>query len=165
MYLAIDVYYVGTIAKAVGLIFIPGSEEVKATIVEYAANIEDYEPGRFYKRELPCILKLLSKIRLSDIDVIIIDGHVFIDDNGNYGLGGKLWEALNGQVAIIGVAKAKFQNNSTTVDELLRGQSQKPLYVSSVGINLKEATQIIREMKGYNRMPDLLKKVDTLSKE
>lgn len=41
---------------------------------EESAVILPYEPGSFYKRELPCILSLLKDI-YKQLDAIVIDGY------------------------------------------------------------------------------------------
>jgi endonuclease V-like protein UPF0215 family len=40
----------------------------------------------------------------------------------------------------------------------------KPLYITSIGIRLDYATELIKNMKGNNRIPTLLKTLDTLTK-
>lgn len=90
-------------------------------------NVEDYEPGSFYKRELPCIIELFLKIDLSRINAIIIDGYVFLDDNRKEGLGAYLYYHLKEKVPIIGVAKTSFHDNKKNVFEVFRGKSKKPL--------------------------------------
>lgn len=81
MVLAIDVHYRKDIAKAVGVLFELTDNEPKQILIEYLHGIEEYVSGQFYKRELPCILQIITKVDLSQIEVIIIDGHVFIDNN------------------------------------------------------------------------------------
>src|SRR5207253_1498745 len=112
-----------------------------------------------------CILKLLEKTDLTLIDVIVVDGHVYTDNNGQFGLGGKLWEALQGRLPVIGVAKTSFLKNKETVMELRRGKSGKPLYISAIGIELDRAVIFVKQMHGNYRMPDILKKLDGLTKE
>jgi endonuclease V-like protein UPF0215 family len=41
----------------------------------------------------------------------------------------------------------------------------RPLYITSIGIDLDYATELIKNMKGNNRIPTLLKTLDTLTKE
>ncbi len=124
----------------------------------------DYEPGNFYKRELPCILNAIEQMDLSDIEFIIVDGYVVLDDDGKKGLGGYLFEALDQKVKIIGVAKNKFQKNKSKVSEIYRGQSEKPLFVTSLGIEHTEAAALIQQMDGAYRFPTVLRAVDQLSR-
>jgi len=134
-------------------------------LTERIEQVEDYEPGQFYKRELPCILKITEKIDLNLVSLIIVDGHVYTNNEGGLGLGGKLWKALHQKIPVIGVAKTPFLSNKKTVQQVLHGQSNNPLYVSAIGMDLNEAAFLVKNMKGDFRMPDILKAVDKLTKE
>ncbi|MFD2917098.1 endonuclease V [Psychroserpens luteus] len=165
MYLALDVHYKTNYAKSVGVTFLTKDDEVpQDIIIETLKDIEPYQPGEFYKRELPCLLQVIAKVDLNSIDAIIVDGHVYIDNAGNYGLGGYLYQALDDKIPIIGVAKRTFHANKDTVIEVLRGTSNNPLHVSSIGIDLNTAAQFIKEMHGDHRHPTLLKTLDTFTK-
>jgi deoxyribonuclease V len=61
---------------------------------------------------------------------------------------------------VIGVAKSLFPGAPAT--PLLRGDSQRPLYVSATGVDLASAADNIRRMHGPHRLPTLLKQVDGL---
>ena len=166
MILAFDTYYFDNKAKTVALGFSNWSDSIeKDNYSEILENIEEYKSGEFYKRELPCILSLISKIDIKKIEIIIIDGYVFVDDNSKLGLGGFLYEKLNKKIPIIGVAKTDFISLNKNKISLLRGKSKNPLFISSIGINLNEATEKIKQMSGEFRIPTLLKKLDTLTKE
>lgn len=166
MILAFDSYYFNNKAKTVCLAFDHWSDSVESAIYsELLEPIADYEPGAFYKRELPCILSLLKQIDLSKVSFIIIDGFVQLDDSGKLGLGGHLYEQLERKIPVIGVAKTNFATIETLKRPLLRGSSERPLYITAVGIDLDKATDHIRSMHGENRMPILLKKLDGLTKE
>lgn len=164
MILAIDVYYKSDHAKAVGALFNWSDKNPLQVFQEIINGIHEYVPGEFYKRELPCILKLLKKINLENVEVIIVDGYVYLDDAKTYGLGAYLWRELEGKIPVIGVAKTKFHNNSANVYEVTRGKSSKPLFVSAIGINVLEAADYVKKMTGINRIPDILKKLDTETK-
>jgi deoxyribonuclease V len=165
MILAIDVHYRETESKVVGLIFKDWTDEkATETVITFVAEVAEYEPGAFYKRELPCILALLALIDLKTLTYIVVDGYVFLNDEGKAGLGHHLFEALDGQLPIIGVAKTSFFQNDRFVRPVLRGESAKPLYVTSVGIELDEAAANIKKMAGEFRLPTLLKEMDTLTK-
>jgi len=121
-------------------------------------EIHDYIPGEFYKRELPCILKVLEMVK-EKITMIIVDGYVWLDANSRRGLGAYLYIHLNEKIPVIGVAKNKFKG-SNHLGEVLRGESQKPLYITAAGLNLKAAMEMIRQMDGEYRFPTLLREVD-----
>ncbi|WP_433830740.1 endonuclease V [Flavobacterium anhuiense] len=166
MILAFDTYYYDQKAKTICLEFAEWNEDKNFKIhSETIDNVEEYIPGEFYKRELPCILSLLKQIDLSTIDVIVVDGFVYLDDENKYGLGGYLYEKLNKEIPIIGVAKTNFASIERNKKALFRGDSKKPLYITSIGIDLDEAYQKVASMAGEFRFPTLLKELDRLTKE
>lgn len=166
MILAFYTYYFDNKAKTVCIAFDNWtSEETFEVYSELTENTEEYQSGQFYKRELPCIMSLIGKIDLENIELIIIDGYVYLDDNEKFGLGGHLYEKLKREVPIIGVAKTNFATIEKCKQLLLRGKSIKPLYITSIGIDLDMATKLIVQMSGQNRIPTLLKKLDTLTKD
>ena len=132
-----------------------------AEFVVQISDVEPYQSGQFYRRELPCILAVLKS--LPDLpQVIVIDGYVWLGDR-QPGLGAHLYEALERRVAVIGVAKTRFVR-AEPVELVLRGRSRSPLYVTAVGMDLAEAANRIRTMHGSCRIPTLLKRVDQLSR-
>jgi exodeoxyribonuclease-5/deoxyribonuclease V len=166
MKLAVDVYYFDNRAKAVGIEFVNWNDaQPIQTHIAMIDGIDDYIPGEFYRRELPCIIKLLEKINLQNKEVIIIDGYTVLDDEGTYGLGGYLYERLERSVPIVGVAKRSFKGTSKYVREVYRGTSIRPLYVTAMGMDVDEAANCIKAMHGQSRIPDLLKYVDKKTKE
>lgn len=61
MILAVDVHYKDQKALVAGVLFENWDDDYPCEIfMSTVSNIEKYEPGQFYKRELPCILKLLE---------------------------------------------------------------------------------------------------------
>jgi deoxyribonuclease V len=166
MILAFDTYYFDQKAKTICLEFAEWNEDKNFKVhSEIIDNVEEYIPGEFYKRELPCILSLLKQIDLSTIEVIIVDGFVYLNDENKYGLGGYLYEKLNKEIPIIGVAKTNFASIEKNKKALFRGDSKKPLYITSIGIDLDEAYKKVESMAGEYRFPTLLKELDRLSKE
>ncbi len=163
MLLAVDVQYdeAASSACAAGVSFT--SWEVAQPLAQYQSRISPiaaYEPGAFYRRELPCILQLLREHALQP-ECIVIDGYVYLDGHARPGLGHHLYEALDRKVAVIGVAKSAFAGIDPAC-ALLRGDSQKALYLSVAGIDLAAARTAIATMHGPYRMPTLLKLVDQL---
>src|SRR5262245_17577324 len=100
-------------------------------IVVRIPHVEDYVPGEFYRRELPCIEAALKEVH-ETLECIVIDGFVTLGSPARNGLGAMLWEKLERRVPVIGVAKSKFFG---APDEtiLLRGASQRPLFVTAAG--------------------------------
>lgn len=166
MILAFDTYYFDGKAKTVCLEFTEWNQSENFKVhTEIIDNVEEYIPGEFYKRELPCILSLLNKIDLTNLEVIIVDGFVYLDDEKKYGLGGHLYEKLNKKTPIIGVAKTNFASIEKDKKSLIRGESAKPLYVTAIGIELEDAFKKVESMAGEFRMPTLLREMDRLTKE
>ena len=160
--ICLDVYYYEDYAKASGVVLQKDQEEkVIAEYNEIIYDTSEYIPGQFYKRELPCLLVLMEKVK-ENIDIIIVDSFVWLDDDKK-GLGGYLYEALGGRTPVIGVAKT-FYTGSRNYVEIHRGDSTKPLYISSAGIDLSYSAQFIKGLEGDYRIPNVLKLVDKLSR-
>jgi deoxyribonuclease V len=161
--LAIDVQYQENSAFVAGILF--DDWDAKEPTAEYTSvvhSVAQYEPGSFYKRELPCILALLSEHDLSP-SCIVIDGYVYLDGYEKPGLGKRLFDAVEKISEVIGVAKKPFTGISAEF-EVLRGLSEKPLYVTTTG-RLEEAKHKVISMYGEHRIPVLLKRADRLCRE
>ena len=160
-FLAIDVDYRGGNARVAGVLFSDWNNKAK-TYESTVSGVGDYISGEFYKRELPCILSLIKEHELSP-DCIFVDGYVHLDE-GKPGLGWHLFEALNKEVIVIGVAKNP-RGNAMKENEVFRGDSKKPLYITSEGIELNRAKKIVEDMDGPFRIPKLIKLADTLCRQ
>jgi len=161
MILAIDVDYRKKGATVSGAIFETGeSEKVVDQYTLVIDQVAEYMPGNFYKRELLYLTSLLGQIRYP-ITCIVIDGYVYLGAKKLPGLGKRLWDELNGEIPVIGMAKSSFKDTPHQT-RLFRGSSAKPLYITAEGIDLKVAKMNIFKMKGHYRIPTLLKYVDTL---
>jgi deoxyribonuclease V len=120
-----------------------------------------YEPGRFYRRELPHLLGVLSLL-VTPLDAVIVDGYVWLG-RGNPGLGARLYDAPACHTTpVIGVAKTAYARADAI--EVIRGASTRPLYVTSAGIDARAAAEHVREMHGDHRIPTLLRRVDQLAR-
>lgn len=160
--LAVDVHYEGALARAAGISFSDfGDEQAASSKILERAVPADYQPGRFFERELPCILPLVGAF-LSEgpIATIVIDGYVDLGPS-RPGLGRKLYEALEGRIEIVGVAKTRFR--SAEAHELLRGSSRAPLFITATG-DRNAAARAIASMAGRHRIPTLLGRVDRLAR-
>lgn len=165
MILAVDVYYEGETAKAVGVLFNWKDAQPAQVVNAHIGKVAPYEPGHFYKRELPCIEAILEQANMDNVEAIIVDGYVYASNTKAYGLGGHLYEAIVRSKPVIGVAKTPFKNNEETCMEVQRGDSKKPLYISAIGIDLAEAAVEIAGMHGEFRIPTMLKELDRLTRE
>jgi deoxyribonuclease V len=127
-------------------------------VVAAFSEVAEYEPGAFYRRELPCILGVLA--RGPAADVVIVDGYVWLADRSP-GLGARLHELRGG--VVVGVAKTRYASAVAAV-EVHRGSSRSPLFVSAVGMSADEAAAGVASMHGSYRVPTLLKQVDALAR-
>lgn len=157
----VDVDYRAGMAVAAGLWFrgwTAGQHEAQA--VAGFSGVAGYEPGEFYRRELPCLLGVLQDGPRADI--VIVDGYVSLGQ-GHPGLGAHLHEALDRKVPVVGVAKTAYRS-ATEAIEVRRGQSTAPLFVTAVGIDAALAAKAVAQMHGPYRVPALLRAVDQLAR-
>lgn len=165
MLLAFDTHYSDSQAKTVCLAFEHWQDEHYAQVYSnISTDIAAYEPGAFYKRELPCILRLLAKLPYTSPEAIIIDGFVFLDDDQLPGLGAHLYHHLDSKTPVIGVAKTNFATIGKLKRAVYRGKSKNPLYITAIGLDVDEAAASIAAMHGENRIPTLLKQLDQLTR-
>ena len=164
MIACVDVGYTKTVARAACVVI--NNWRASHPIAEHVAKIyeaKDYQPGAFYRRELPCIQAVLDKLNQPPT-CIVVDGYVWLDGNHRPGLGAQLYEALNCEVPVIGVAKNPFKETDHAT-ELRPGKSDRPLYITAVGLPVAQAVVNIGAMHGPYLLPTILKRVDQLSRQ
>lgn len=155
---AVDVCYHELGATAAAVLFENwADDQAKAQHLCHIPQVADYQPGQFYRRELPCVLAVLKLLPQAPA-VIVIDGHVWLRP-GEPGLGWHLHEATG--IPVIGVAKTSF-DQSPHAAHVFRGESMKPLFVTAAGMEQQDAARHIESMHGAYRLPTLLKSVDQL---
>jgi deoxyribonuclease V len=162
MIAALDVHYFGDDDAWAGAVLFHEYTDAEAA-AEYVAlvcGVSQYVPGQFYRRELPCILKLLECIDEAP-DEMVIDGYVTLGDSP--GLGQHLFESFGGRIPVVGVAKSRYRDSSGI--EIVRGRSKRPLYVTSAGIDPHLASERIKAMHGAYRAPTLLRRADQLARQ
>ncbi len=160
MIVCVDVDYreAEVVAAAVGFTRWTDEHAIAEVVVTSDAPPAPYEPGRFYRRELPHLVGVLALLP-PPLDAVIVDGYVWLGE-GNAGLGAHLHAALGGATAVIGVAKTAYAGADAI--EVVRGTSARPLYVTAVGVDANEAAEHVRTMHGEHRIPTLLRRVDQL---
>jgi deoxyribonuclease V len=121
-----------------------------------------YEPGAFYKRELPLLLAVIQALP-DKPEAYVIDGYVWLGA-GKPGLGAHLFERLGAGVPVIGVAKSAFRGDTWSAP-VLRGQSKRPLFVTAAGMEAAHAAALVAGMHGADRIPTLLRLADRLARE
>jgi deoxyribonuclease V len=156
---ALDVHYDKQIAYAACVEFLNWNDtDSVRTIVVSTKVLSNYRPGRFFERELPCLLAVLKKAR-RQYESIIIDGYVFLKAPVVNGLGAHLEKILPYSPKVIGVAKNPLRVSDRFVT-IFRGKSKKPLFISSVNIAVEEAAELVSGMDGAFRIPKLLRSAD-----
>ena len=65
------------------------------------------------------------------------------------GSGNHLYQAKGSAFPVVGVAKTRF-NQATNAREVMWGSSQNLLFVTSIDIEVAEATRLVRGMHGGN---------------
>lgn len=162
--MALDVQYEDDQALAAAILF---QDWHSASPVDSATSIypnpAPYVPGQFVERELPPLLQVITDFDATP-EAIVIDGYVFLDGTTTPGLGKHLYDALDGSVPIIGVAKNRFKGLPDGHD-IFRAESTRPLYVTTVGTDLEAAKAGVVSMHGDNRIPTLLKRVDKIARQ
>ncbi|MCF7551244.1 endonuclease V [Pseudonocardia sp. WMMC193] len=163
MIIAVDVQHRddGATGAVVGFGEWTDGAAVFEAVHETAMAPHAYEPGAFFKRELPILLDLAAAARARGrVDTVVVDGHAWLD-GGRPGLGAHLHRALGGPV-VVGVAKTAFRNSGAA--EVVRGGSVRPLYVTSAGVDKEVACAAVAAMHGVHRIPTLLAHVDRLAR-
>jgi deoxyribonuclease V len=158
----VDVDYGGTTAKAACVVAERWTDRMPSeTHVVDIPTVQPYAPGRFFERELPCLLAVLPRVH-ADIEAIVVDGYVVLDEHGAPGLGAHLHAHYRGRFAVVGVAKTPFRD-AEFATPVLRGTSKRPLWVTAIGLDVADAVRLVTSMHGPHRIPTLLGWVDRLA--
>jgi len=161
MFAAADVHYPSSGGARAALVL--ACDAAFSTIVSentvLVEHVASYQPGEFYRRELPPLRAVLGGV--NDLELLIIDGYVTLDPDGRPGLGAYAHAEFG--VPVIGVAKTRFAPAVHAVP-VLRGSATRPLYVTSAGITPAEAASLVAAMSGKFRLPDALRRVDAVAR-
>jgi len=155
----VDVHYAPRQATAACVVFTEWADRAPAAVVTTTLPAAAaYRAGRFYERELPCLMAVLQAAG-DEFETIVIDGYVHLKPPIGKGLGAHLHGSLDYAPAVVGVAKAPL----TVADCFLsvyRGRSRRPLFVSAIGCPVEQAASAVAGMHGPYRIPSLLKQAD-----
>jgi deoxyribonuclease V len=161
LYAAVDVHYpsAGGARAAAVLAADAAFAHVLAERTAVVAQVPAYWPGEFYLRELPPLRAVLDD--LSGLGLLVVDGYADLDPGGRPGLGARAHAEFG--LPVIGVAKSRFRTATHAVP-VLRGSSGRPLFVTAAGMPSADAADLIRRMAGRYRLPDALRRADTLAR-
>ena len=161
LFAAADVYYLGSGgARAAAVVATdPAFTRVPAEYTALTPEVLPYQPGEFYLRELPPLHAVLHGI--PGLGLLVVDGYADLDPGGRPGLGAHAHTELG--IPVIGVAKSAFRT-ATHAIPVLRGTSARPVFVTAAGMCATEAASLVQNMVGRFRIPDALRRADTLAR-
>lgn len=155
----VDVHYSPRQATAACVVFKDWEDQAPAAVLTITLPAPAaYRPGRFYERELACLMAVLQAAGY-EFETIVIDGYVHLQAPIGKGLGAHLHGSLTYAPVVVGVAKTPL----TVADRFVpvfRGRSRRPLFVSAIGCPVEQAARSIAGMHGPYRLPTLLKQTD-----
>jgi deoxyribonuclease V len=158
---AVDVHYLRT-GGARAAAVLAADAAFAHVLAEHTAvlpRVAPYRPGEFYLRELPPLRAVLED--LSGLALLVVDGYADLDPAGRPGLGAHAHAEFG--IPVIGVAKSQFRT-ATHALPVLRGSSERPLFVTAAGMPAADAADLVRRMAGRYRLPDALRRADTLAR-
>jgi deoxyribonuclease V len=158
---AVDVHYLssGGARTAAVLAADAAFVHVLAERTALVPRVAPYRPGEFYLRELPPLRAVLAD--LDGLGLLVVDGYADLDPGDRHGLGARAHTEFG--IPVIGVAKSRFRTATHAVP-VLRGSSTRPLFVTATGIPAADAADLVRDMTGRYRLPDALRRTDTLAR-
>jgi deoxyribonuclease V len=160
---AVDVCYPDAGGACAALV-VAGDERFAGLVEErtvWLPVVEAYQPGRFYLRELPAITAVLATV--AGLDLVVVDGYVDLNPQGRPGLGAHLHAQIG--VPVIGVAKTAFRTASHAVTVHRGTGATRPLFVTAAGVSIERAAALVAAMAGPHRIPDALRRADTLARQ
>jgi deoxyribonuclease V len=158
---AVDVHYLST-GRARAAAVLAADTTFAHLLAERAAvvpRVAPYRPGEFYLRELPPLRAVLAG--LNGLGLLVIDGYANLDPDGRPGLGAHVHAEFG--LPVIGVAKSRFRTATHAVP-VQRGSSVRPLVITAAGMPAADAADLVRRMAGRYRLPDALRRADTLAR-
>ena len=158
---AVDVHYLSTGGAGAAAVLAADAAfaHVLAERTTVLPRVPPYRPGEFYLRELPPLRAVLED--LSGLGLLVVDGYADLDPGGRPGLGARAHAEFG--LPVIGVAKSRFRTATHAVP-VLRGSSVRPLFVTAAGMPAGGAADLVRRMAGRYRLPDALRRADTLAR-
>ena len=159
---AVDVHYLSTGGARAGAVLAADAvfAHVLAERTAVVPRVSPYRPGEFYLRELPPLRAVLDDLS-GLVGLLVVDGYADLDPGGRPGLGAHAHAEFG--IPVIGVAKSRFRTATHAVP-VVRGSSERPLFVTAAGMPAADAADLVRRMTGRYRLPDALRRADTLAR-
>jgi deoxyribonuclease V len=161
LFAAADVYYPGP-GGARAAAVVAADAAFTHVLAEYTAltpEVLPYRPGQSYLRELPPLRAVLHG--MPGLGLLVVDGYAGLDPRGRPGLGAHAHTEFG--IPVIGVAKSVFRT-ATHAIAVRRGTSARPVFVTAAGMSRTHAAELIQNMAGRFRIPDALRRADTLAR-
>jgi deoxyribonuclease V len=158
----VDVHYLRTGgARAAAVLAADAAfTHVLAERTAVVPRVSPYRPGEFYLRELPPLRAVLDDLS-GVVGLLVVDGYADLDPAGRPGLGARAYAEFG--IPVIGVAKSRFRTATHAVP-VVRGSSGRPLFVTAAGMPAADAADLVRRMADRYRLPDALRRADTLAR-
>src|SRR5687767_10436029 len=118
MIACLDVHYTSGAANAAAVVYTDWSSI--APVARYRTTVDgpaDYEPRRFYLRELPPLLAVVARIA-EPVDVFVIDGYCHLSTDLSPGLGAHFHVSIKCATPVIGIAKRRFHGTDHAIEIL-----------------------------------------------
>jgi deoxyribonuclease V len=123
------------------------------------SRVPPCRPGESCLRELPPLRAVLADLR--GLGLLVAGGYADLDPAGRPGLGAHA-HAESG-IPVTGAAKSRFRTATHAVP-VVRGSAVRPLFVTAAGMPSAAAADLVRRMAGRYRLPDALRRADTLAR-
>lgn len=161
MFGAVDVHYLGADGARAALVAAPDAlfSTVLWSKTAMAPVAAPYRPAEFWRRELPPVRAVCEGV--TGLELIVVDGYVDLSPTGHPGLGAHVHAEFG--VPVIGVAKTVFRT-AVHAAQVRRGRSARPLFVTAIGMELRDAARLVAQIAGQYRIPDALRLADRLAR-
>lgn len=107
-------------------------------------------------------MSVLKQVK-GEYDLIALDGFASFD-SPHVSLGEHLYKLLESRTPVIGIAKSFNRLAIGKAQKLFRGESNSPVYITAMGLDVEMASEYVRLLHGPFRIPSVIKDTDQLSK-
>jgi deoxyribonuclease V len=134
------------------------------SLEERVVRLRQAPPGASRSSDLELLLlRAALDALVTDVQVVVIRGYVWLGGTTRPGLGARLYQALRESVSVLGIAEARLADGKPDVLEIARGRNPRPLFVTSVGFPPPVVGKLVRAMHGGGRLPWAMARAAALS--